>query len=250
MLGKYYPIIPTKIVYNEGLSMSSIVRAVLLCPFDIYFSCRMRYKSSHTGWEENETVRRVPFMRDVYVISDEASVLIKAVEDGAAVVQLRDKASSDEIIAEKAREILAFKSGRPFLFILNDNPVLALKVGADGVHIGQDMSTTETRALIGDEMILGKTTHNLEQARSAGLEGADYVSVGPVWATPTKPGRPAVGLAYVREAAARLNLPFVAIGGIDLSNIDEVLAAGATTVGIVRAYRDTASLLKWIRGKS
>ena len=107
----------------------------------------------------------------------------------------------------------------------------------------------EARRIVGDSLILGKTTHNLMQAREAISEGADYISVGPVYATPTKPGRPAVGLQYVREAAENVDIPFVAIGGIDLSNIRDVLSAGARTIGIVRAWKDAGELLALIKGK-
>jgi thiamine-phosphate pyrophosphorylase len=190
----------------------------------------------------------VPFARDVYVVSDDAGVLRSAVLAGAAIVQLRDKSGDEKMILEKAMEMRAFKKDHSFVFILNDDPLLAVKAGADGVHVGQDTSTTEARRIIGDAMILGKTTHNLEQARDAIAAGADYISVGPVYATPTKPGRPAVGLDYVREAARTVGIPFVTIGGIDLANVDEVLTAGATTIGVVRAWRDTPALLRRIRG--
>lgn len=194
-------------------------------------------------------MKKTPFINDLYVISDSVAQLKKAVEDGAKIVQLRDKSENESLIIEKAQEIMAYKAVRPFVFVLNDDPVLAVKVSADGVHVGQDTSTQETRKIIGENMILGKTTHNLEQGRQAIRDGADYISAGPVYATPTKQGRPAVGLAYVREAAANLEIPFVAIGGIDLSNIDDVLAAGAKTVGVVRACTDAVELLKRIRGK-
>ncbi len=195
-------------------------------------------------------MRRPPFGNDVYVVSDSVAVLRKAVEDGASIVQLRDKSEDRQAIVRKAREILGFKKERSFLFILNDNAELAVEVGADGVHVGQDTPTGETRSIISQGLILGKTTHNLEQARQAVADGADYISVGPVWATPTKPGRKPVGLDYVREAAgASLGIPFVAIGGIDLGNIDEVLAAGARTIAVVRSYGQTADLLKKVRGQ-
>lgn len=190
---------------------------------------------------------RKPFDNDLYVISDSVAVLIQAVDDGAAIVQLRDKSAGDSVIRDKAEQIIAHRKKRPFVFILNDDPGLAVELRADGVHVGQDMSTREARRVIGDRMILGKTTHNLEQARQAISDGADYVSVGPVYPTPTKPGRPSVGLEYVREASANLSIPFVAIGGIDLGNIDDVLASGARTVGIVRAASDAPALLKKIK---
>ena len=187
------------------------------------------------------------FDRDLYVISDDVAVLIKAVHDGAGIIQLRDKSGSRETIMRKTEAILRLKNEKPFKFILNDDPKLAHEVGADGVHVGQDVSTPETRNIIGASMILGKTTHHVTQGLEAIREGADYISVGPVYATPTKPGRPAVGLAYIREAVQKLDIPFVAIGGIDLSNLDDVLAAGAKTIGIVRAAGDATMMLQKIR---
>jgi len=118
-------------------------------------------------------MKKAPFTNDLYVISDSVDVLKKAVDDGAAIIQLRDKTGEESIIREKACKILAYKQIRPFVFILNDNPGLAAAIGADGVHVGQDTSTPETRKLIGEGMILGKTTHSLEQAKQAIQEGAD-----------------------------------------------------------------------------
>ncbi len=195
-------------------------------------------------------MKRVPFVNDIYVISDSVDVLRNAVDAGAAIVQLRDKISRESIVLDKARNLAGYKKIRRFLFILNDDPYLAVKAGVDGVHIGQDTSTLETRNIIGEGMILGKTTHNMEQARQAMEDHVDYISVGPVYATPTKPERQAVGLDYVRKAAANVAIPFVAIGGIDLSNIDEVLSAGARTIGIVRAYGSAGEMLCKIRGRS
>ena len=191
--------------------------------------------------------RKIPFSSDLYVISASVAELKQAVDDGAAIVQLRDKTADKAVIMEKSRELTEYRRVKPFIFILNDDPDLAVTVGADGVHVGQDMSTLEARERIGEGMILGKTTHNLEQGRQAVLDGADYISAGPVYPTPTKPGRPAVGLDYVREVAERLEIPFVAIGGIDLDNIDDVLAAGARTIGVVRACGDAVQLLKKIK---
>lgn len=194
-------------------------------------------------------MRKAPFERDIYIISDRVDILKRAVDEGAAIIQLRDKTGDRAEIIGKAREIVSYRQVRPFVFILNDDPGLAVEAGADGVHVGQDMATGEARRIVGPDMIVGKTTHNLEQARKAVRDGADYISVGPVYATPTKPGRQAVGLGYVREAAENLDIPFVAIGGIDLSNIDDVLGAGAGTVGVVRACADTERLLARVRGK-
>lgn len=187
------------------------------------------------------------FKDSIYVISDSVETLIKAIDDGATIVQLRDKEASLNLIEAKALEIIQYKEQKNFIFILNDYPDLAVEVKADGVHIGQDFSTELTREIIGPDMLLGKSTQNLEQGLLAQKEGADYISVGPVYATPTKPGRPAVGLEYIKEAAKNIKLPFVAIGGIDLGNIDEILKAGAKTIGVVRAAGDLKALLAIIK---
>ena len=178
---------------------------------------------------------RALFDGAVYVISDSPEVLQKAIEDGVRILQLRDKSGDAARIRAKASLLLAHPRRNDFLFILNDSPELALEIGADGVHIGQDTDSAQTRARVGGAFVIGKTTHNLEQARQAERDGMDYLSAGPVYPTPTKPGRPAVGLEYVRAVAENLSTPFVAIGGIDETNLDAVLGAGARTVGIVRA---------------
>ncbi len=168
-------------------------------------------------------------------------------EDGAAVIQLRDKTGDAAAIRAKARAIQAHPKRAACLFILNDDPRLALEVGADGVHIGQDTDSAEVRRLVGGDFVVGKTTHCLEQARAALDVGADYISAGPVFPTPTKPGRPAVGTRYVSEVASEIPLPFVAIGGIDETNVDAVIAAGARTIGVVRAAQLTPFFLNKLR---
>lgn len=184
------------------------------------------------------------FSNAVYVVSDDAAVLTRAMEDGAAVIQLRDKTGDGAAIRAKAHVIQAHPKRGECFFILNDDPRLALEVGADGVHIGQDTDSAEVRRLVGGDFVVGKTTHCLEQARAAVEAGVDYISAGPVFPTPTKPGRPAVGTAYVSEVAREIPLPFVAIGGIDETNVDAVIAAGARMIGVVRAAHLTPLFLK------
>lgn len=190
----------------------------------------------------------LPLTDAVYVVSDDVGTLKQAALDGASVIQLRDKTSAPDVVYAKARSVAAFCKGLNCLFILNDDPELAVKAGAGGVHIGQDTGPERARAIVGPEMIVGRTTHNIEQGRQAEAgKLVDYISVGPVYATPTKPGRPPTGLAYVREAAAQLSMPFVAIGGIAPANLDDVLGAGARAIGIVRQAPRTAELLRRIR---
>jgi thiamine-phosphate pyrophosphorylase len=163
-------------------------------------------------------------------------VLAAALEGGVDVVQLREKdASGDELLAA-GRLFRRLTRAAGALFVVNDSPELALRCEADGVHVGQDdLPVPEVRALVGD-LIVGLSTHSPEQIRAA--EGVDYIGVGPVYATPTKAGRAPVGLELVEEAARAAALPWFAIGGIDLENVDEVVAAGASRIAVVRALRD------------
>ena len=127
---------------------------------------------------------------------------------------------------------------RKLLFV-NDRVDLALTIGADGVHLGQnDMPVRVARALAeksGKKLWIGKSTHSLTQALAVVKEGADYIGVGPIFATPTKPHVKATGLSFVEQSASRIRIPWVAIGGIDLTNIRDVVAAGATRIAVVRA---------------
>jgi thiamine-phosphate pyrophosphorylase len=125
------------------------------------------------------------------------------------------------------------------LFILNDRPDLVTAAGADGAHVGQDdLPLARARELAGEDRLIGQSTHSPAQVDAAA--GADYIGVGPVHATPTKPGRPAVGLDLVAYAAAHATVPFFAIGGLDEATVGGVLAAGATRVAIVRAIAGSA----------
>jgi len=190
----------------------------------------------------------LPFENDLYVVSDDVEVLKKAIADQVPIVQLRDKESDKQTIYQKALELVNYKKDKEVVFILNDDPEMALNAGADGVHVGQeDMETEDVRKIVGDDFIIGRTTHNIDQALQAQAEKVNYISVGPVYATPTKPNRPAVGLEYVRDAAAKVNIPFVTIGGIDMTNINEVLNAGAYTIGIVRAADKAPELIEKIK---
>jgi len=184
------------------------------------------------------------------VVSDSPVILKRAIEDGATILQLRDKSGDKAAIRAKATEVSAHPKRNDFLFILNDDPELALEIGADGVHIGQDTDSVQTRAIVGETFLIGKTTHHLDQARQAERDGMNYISAGPVYPTPTKPGRPAVGLEYVRAVAENFSLPFVAIGGIDETNVDAVLHAGACTVGIVRAAALVPLFLNKLRNQT
>jgi thiamine-phosphate pyrophosphorylase len=165
--------------------------------------------------------------------------LQSALSGGVDIVQLRAKEAGDEELVEAGRRYAARCAEHGALFILNDRPDLVAATGADGVHVGQDDASVQAaRAAVGDERIVGLSTHSVAQIDA--VRGVDYFAVGPVHATPTKPGRPAVGLDPVRHAAAHATLPFFAIGGIDPGNVDEVRAAGATRIVVVRALTQAA----------
>lgn len=163
-------------------------------------------------------------------------VMEAALRGGADIVQLRDKMSPKRELIEKAKRLkeLTAKYGVPL--IVNDHPDVALAADADGVHLGQDDLPIEAaRELLGPRRIIGISTHRIEQARAAERAGADYIGVGPVYPTGTKPGRQAVTTAYVAQAAAEIGIPFVAIGGITETNAEEVLRAGARRLCAVSA---------------
>jgi thiamine-phosphate pyrophosphorylase len=151
----------------------------------------------------------------LYLVCDEQpdSFLHAVLDGGVDAVQLRMKNGTDQQIVSTGRRYAAICARHQALLILNDRPDLVDAVGADGVHVGQDdMPVPDARAIVGGERLVGLSTHNREQIDAA--VGTDYIGVGPVHATPTKPGRPAVGHALVRYAAKHAGVPFFAIGGI------------------------------------
>ena len=168
---------------------------------------------------------RLYFVTDVRPGLEE--LLAAALAGGVDMVQLRDKEASDDELVRAAAVFRRLCDEHGALFWLNDRPDLVEACGADGVHVGQDdMPAAEVRALVGDEVLVGLSTHSPEQLDDALASGvADQLSVGPVWETPTKAGRPAAGLPYVRHAAEMAgDRPWFAIGGIDLGNVREVIA--------------------------
>ncbi len=168
-----------------------------------------------------------------------ADVLGPALAGGVDIVQLRDKDASDDELLAAAATVRALCDEAGALLILNDRPDLVAAARADGCHVGQeDMDVAQARALAGPEALVGRSTHSSQDIAAAG--DADYIGVGPVHATPTKPGRPAVGLELVRHAAAHSTVPFFAIGGIDAANAGAVLAAGARRIAVVRAIGGAA----------
>lgn len=161
----------------------------------------------------------------------------RALKGGVDILQLRSKSLSDAALFRVGVKLRELTRRYRKLFIVNDRIDLTLALDADGVHLGQDDLPLEAaRKLIRDSSkIIGQSTHSLAQALRAQEQEADYIGVGPVFSTPTKPSYEPVGLDLVREAARKIRIPFVAIGGIDAGNIEQVLEAGATRVAVVRA---------------
>ncbi|MEY2441442.1 MAG: thiamine-phosphate pyrophosphorylase, partial [bacterium] len=163
-----------------------------------------------------------------------ADVLGPALMGGVDIVQLRDKLATDEELLAAAAVSRRLCDAAGALLILNDRPDLVRAAGADGCHVGQDdVPVSEARDLAGKDAIVGLSTHSPADIAAAGA--ADYIGVGPVHATPTKPGRPAVGIDLVRHAAEHATQPFFAIGGIDIANAAAVVRAGASRIAVVRA---------------
>ena len=182
---------------------------------------------------------RLYFVTDVRLGLEE--LLAAALAGGVDMVQLRDKSASDDELLRAAGMFRRLCDEHGALFWLNDRPDLVEACGADGVHVGhEDMPVADARRLAGPDVLVGLSTHSPEQLDAALAAGeADQLSVGPVWETPTKEGRPAAGLEYVRYAASVAgDRPWFAIGGIDLGNVRDVIAAGASRIVVVRAIRD------------
>lgn len=164
-----------------------------------------------------------------------------ALTGGVDVLQLRVKHIDALPYIRLAAKTLALARDAGVPLIVNDRPDVAFAVGADGVHLGQeDLPVEWARSVLTSAgTIIGRSSHEVVHADRAVTEGASYFAAGPVWETPTKPGRPAAGLAYVRTIAQRgLALPWFAIGGITLENVGQVRAAGATRIAVVRAILD------------
>ena len=195
----------------------------------------------------------------LYLVTDAGATPAKTLEvveaalaGGSDAVQLRRKGDDSLEQLRLAERCLRLCAEVGALLIVDDRLDIAMAVGADGVHLGQgDLPVAAARRLWPGH-IVGCSTHSPEQARAAVAAGADYLGVGPVWATPTKPLRPAVGLEYVRWAAASLAVPWVAIGGIDEETVGEVVRAGARAVAVVRALTgaaDPAAVARRLRGQ-
>jgi thiamine-phosphate pyrophosphorylase len=202
---------------------------------------QMRYRvytleSKLTGSSLHSKLRR----SRLYLVTSPSEKLYEQVEaalqGGLTLVQYRDKEADDAVRLENADRLCQLCHDYEALFIVNDRVDLAVAVNADGVHLGQqDIPFALARQLLGAHRLIGRSTKKPDELHQAIKEGADYIGVGPVYETPTKADRAAVGLDYVRYAVAHATIPWFAIGGIDSENLPTVLAAGADRVAVVRA---------------
>ena len=175
-------------------------------------------------------------------------------EGGVGILQLRAKGyGADDVkrlFSDHAPGLVGLCNSYGVPLVINDFPEVAVAVGADGVHVGQgDGSLVDVRAVVGDAMIVGRSTHSLEQAREALREGFDYIGYGPLFLTPTKEGRPCIGLEDVMEVEEEVgsHIPVFCIGGIKPENLKLVLASGARRVVIVSALLRAENVSKATR---
>jgi thiamine-phosphate pyrophosphorylase len=200
----------------------------------------------HMGALPEDRLERLARMR-LYVITGDggdehetAAIVEAALAGGADVIQLRKKSMPKDAQYHLAVRLRGLTRAQGALLIINDHPDLAIAADADGVHLGQDdFPPALIRSLAGFQgRLLGRSTHSLEQAQGADADSVDYLGVGPVYETPTKAGRAAVGTGLVRQVADGLDRPFVAVGGIDATTAPAVIAAGARAIAVVRAVYD------------
>ena len=180
---------------------------------------------------------------DVCGARDPVQIALDAVAGGAQVIQWRAKGWTMRRRWRVAEQLAQALAPTPALFIINDHLDLAHAVQAGGVHLGQDdLPLAVARRLAGAELLIGVSTHGVEQAVAAQAAGADYIGVGPIFSTPTKPDYPPVGLELLDEIQRRVTIPWVAIGGIDQENLPLVLSHGARRVAVVRAVAGAADV--------
>src|SRR5438552_8442464 len=179
---------------------------------------------------------------------DAALVVEQMVEGGVDLIQLRGKGKSLDELAGYADRLHELTAGSSTPLIVNDHAEIASRVPVEGVHVGQDDDPIKVaRRKAGRQIVVGKSTHSLEQALAAQREGADYIGFGPIFATPTKPDYPPIGLTDIKQVHAEVNLPIFCIGGINIDNLQTVIDAGAKRVVMVSALLKAHSVVDYAR---
>lgn len=179
---------------------------------------------------------------------DPSTLALEMVRGGVDLIQIRAKNLPSREVADLSRRILPIARSSGVPLIINDHPQVAAEVAADGVHLGQDdLPISEARKILGKEKFIGKSTHSLEQALQAEKEGVDYIGLGPIFATPTKPDYIPVGLDLVRQVSKHIKIPFFGIGGVKLENITNILNAGARHVVVVSGILQSPDISTYCR---
>ncbi|MHB8903189.1 MAG: thiamine phosphate synthase [Thermoguttaceae bacterium] len=180
-----------------------------------------------------ESVRLYVLVDGRSSVADFEQLAACLIEAGVEAIQLRDKQLDDRELLDRARRLRSLTASSPTLFVVNDRPDLAVLANADGVHVGQEeLPVHEVRQIVGPGMLVGVSTHTLQQARQAVLDGASYIGVGPVFPSGTKAFNEFPGLAVAESVVAEIRLPAFAIGGIDGQNVSQVLATGVRRVAV------------------
>lgn len=208
-------------------------------------ACKQMRYSAYTLESNLLAHRRHQLLKasQLYLVTSPSDNLFKIVEGalqgGLTLLQYRDKITDDLVRLKIAQKLCDLCHDYDALFIMNDRADLALAVDADGVHLGQqDIPIALARQILGPQRLIGRSTTNADEMQRAIQEGADYIGVGPVYETPTKVGKAAAGLEYVRYAVDHATVPWFAIGGVDMNTLNQVLSSGAERVAVVRAIME------------
>jgi thiamine-phosphate pyrophosphorylase len=192
---------------------------------------------------------------DLYLVTDPMADHFKAVKKaslgGIKVVQLRDKIISKNAYKKVASKIIRYLKGRGVVFVINDYYDLVKVLNADGVHLGQEdikkVSIKDIRKIVGNDKIIGISTHSIKQAQTAQERGADYISFGPIFSTKSKPLYKPLGLANLAKVKKRISIPIVAIGGINLQNLSKINALGIKRVAMIRGIVEAKDISRRVR---
>lgn len=193
----------------------------------------------------------------LYLILDKAVFADRSLESlcskisvsGIGIIQLRDKFSAKGGILSLAKKLVRRLRASSTLFIVNDYPDVAVLCGADGLHLGQeDLPISEARKILGKDKLIGISCHSLRQALEAQRQGADYIGIGPVYATATKPEYRPIGLKVLRQLKSKIKIPYFAIGDIREANIKNIVSAGATRVAVCRAILKSKNIQRAAKG--
>jgi len=250
------------VVIAAGKRLGEALRSIeeflkTACPADAAKIESIRYRFYEIERQLAATLRPTERFAAVklYVLISESACKIQwlaaaeaAIDGGADCLQLREKTLPDSQLLARARQLTQLCRRRGVLCIINDRPDIAVLAGADGVHLGQDdLPVDQARKIIGDRGIIGVSTHNIDQARAAILAGPNYIGIGPIFKSPTKPRDFVAGLEYAAAVAA-LPIPKVAIAGISLENVDKVLAAGISAIAVTAAVTGCQNVRQAARG--